>query len=371
MSRWQSRVRGLDEVIGELPVSTLADEIETPGDGQVRALITLAGNPARSTPNSGRLEGALEGLDALVCIDIYVNETTRHADVILPAPPPFAKSHYDIALYQLAVRNVANWSPPIMEREDGMPDEWETLLRLGAILGGHGPHADLEAADDMVAAAVAKQMDVSLEDVEPRRGPARILDLMLRGGPYDITLADLEANPHGIDLGPLEPRLPDVLKTPSGMVELAPEPIVADVDRLLASLAEHSAGGIVLIGRRDLRSNNSWMHNLPLLVRGPERCTLHVHPDDAERLGLADGTDARVTSRAGTIDAPIEVTDAVMPGVVSLPHGWGHGASGANLPVAAEHAGVNSNVLTDELDVEPISGNAVLNGIPVEVSPAH
>jgi anaerobic selenocysteine-containing dehydrogenase len=368
--RWSSRVSGRHEVIGELPVSCLAEEIETPGDGQIRALITIAGNPARSTPNSDRLEAALDELDALVCIDLYVNETTRRADVILPAPPPFAKSHYDVALYQLAVRNVANWSAPIMEREDGMPDEWETLLRLAGILAGQGPHADIDALDDMTATAVAKQSGIALEDVAPRRGPARILDLMLRAGPYDLTLADLEASPHGVDLGPLQPRLPELLKTPSGMVELAPEPLVGDMERLRASLAEHRNGDMVLIGRRTLRSNNSWMHNLEPLVKGPPRCTMHVHPDDAARLGLLHGEPARVRSRAGEIEAPVEITDAVMPGVVSIPHGWGHGAPGAQLPVAARYAGVNANALTDELDLDPLSGNAVLNGVPVEVSPA-
>ena len=366
--RWQSRVRGLDEVIGELPVSCLAEEIETPGEGQIRALVTIAGNPARSTPNSARLEAALGQLDALVCVDIYVNETTRHANVILPAPAPFGKAHYDIALYRLAVRNVTNWSPPVAEWDEGIQDEWRTLLRLAGIFAGQGPHADIDALDDMVAATVAKQSGVDPAEVAPRRGPERILDLMLRGGPHDLTLADLEANPHGIDLGPLEPRLPEMLKTPSGMVELAPEPIARDVERLRAALAEHRNGGMVLVGRRTLRSNNSWMHNLEPLVKGPLRCTMHVHPDDAARLGLEDGGTARVRSRAGEIEAPVEVTDAVMPGVVSIPHGWGHGASGTRLPVAAAHAGVNANALTDERDVDPLSGNAVLNGVPVEVA---
>jgi anaerobic selenocysteine-containing dehydrogenase len=369
MGRWQSRTRGLGEVMGELPVSTLADEIETPGEGQVRGLITIAGNPARSTPNSERLDAALGTLDALVCIDIYVNETTRRADVILPAPPPFAKAHYDVALYQLAVRNVANWSPPIGALEDaGMLDEWQTLLRLAGVLAGQGPDADLDALDDATAAAVAKQQGV--EPDPARRGPARLVDMMLRGGPYGLTLTDLEENPHGVDLGPLEPRLPDLLKTPSGKVELAPEAIARDVERLRASLAEHRNGHMVLVGRRTLRSNNSWMHNLEPLVKGPPRCTMHVHPDDAARLGLTDGATAHVRSRAGQLDAPVEVTDAVMPGVVSIPHGWGHAANGSNLPVAAAHAGVNANVLTDELDIEPLSGNAILNGVPVEVSRA-
>ncbi len=206
-------------------------------------------------------------------------------------------------------------------------------------------------------------------DLGDRRGTDRILDLMLRAGPYDLTLADLEANPHGIDLGALEPRIPDVLRTPSGKVEVAPEPIVADVPRLRDGLASR-ADGLVLVGRRQLRSNNSWMHNLPNLVGGTNTCTLHVAPADAERIGLTDGGSALVRSRAGEVVAEVEVTDTVMPGVVSLPHGWGHGKPGTKMDVAADHAGVNSNVLADESAVDPLSGNAVLNGIPVELAPA-
>jgi anaerobic selenocysteine-containing dehydrogenase len=303
----------------------------------------------------------------MVSVDLYLNETTRHADVVLAAPPPFAKSHYDIAFYQFAVRNVANWSPPITARDPGMPDEWETLLRLSAIFAGQGPHADVETLDDATAAVVAKTTDV--EPDPGRHGPARILDMLLRGGPHEITLADLEANPHGIDLGPLEPRLPEMLKTPSGMVELAPEPITRDVERLRASLAEHRNGQMVLIGRRTLRSNNSWMHNIEPLVKGPPRCTMHVNPADAERLGLIDGGQAVVRSRAGQVEAPVEVTDAVMPGVISIPHGWGHDATGVRMDVARAHAGVNSNVLADQSLIDPLSGNAVLNGIPVDVAP--
>jgi anaerobic selenocysteine-containing dehydrogenase len=368
IARWQSRVRGLDEVIGELPVSCLAEEIETPGDGQVRALITIGGNPARSTPNSERLEAAFGQLDALICVDLYLNETSRQADVVLPAPSPLQKGHYDLAFYQLAVRDVGNWSAAILPTDEGMPQEWETLVRLTGIVTGQGPKADVGAIDDFVAQALSSSLGV--EPDPGRRGPERLLDMMLRAGPYDVSLADFEAAPHGLDFGPMKPRLPDALKTPSGNIELAPERIAADVERLRGSLAEHRNGGFVLIGRRTLRSNNSWMHNLEPLVKGPPRCTLHVHPSDADRLGLADGGFAHVRSRAGAVDAPVEVTDKVMPGVVSLPHGWGHGANGANLPVAARYPGVNVNVLTDELDVDPVSGTAVLNGVPVELSPA-
>jgi anaerobic selenocysteine-containing dehydrogenase len=379
--RWRSRVRGLGEVFGELPVVCLAEEIETPGDGQVRALLTVAGNPVVSTPNSGRLATALERLDFMVSVDIYVNETTRHADVILPGPSPLERSHYDLALLGFAVRNVANYSPPVLDAD--LPQEWETLLRLTGIATGQGPNADVAAIDRFVAFEVARRQsaDVSsalhgrdpeglLAEVEPRVGPERILDLQLRGGPYRLTLAELEAAPHGIDLGPLEPRIPEVLRTPSGRIELAPEPLVADVERLQAALGEPVNGAMTLVGRRELRSNNSWMHNLPTLVRGKERCTALVHPDDAARLGLADGEEAIVRSRAGEIAVPVEITDEVMPGVVSIPHGWGHDLPGVALSVAGRHAGTNSNVLADELLVEPLSGTAVLNGIPVELEAA-
>jgi anaerobic selenocysteine-containing dehydrogenase len=377
LGRWTSRVRGLPEAFGELPVACLAEEIETPGDGRVRALISVAGNPTVSTPNSGRLERALGQLDFMLSIDIYVNETSRHADVVLPAPSPLARSHYDLALYQLAVRNVANYSPKVFERDGDLPDEWRTLLRLAGVLAGQGPDADTDALDDFTARALAQRSfperdaDEVLEAVAPRRGPERLLDILLRAGAYgdDLTMDHLEAAPHGVDLGPLEARLPDVLRTPSGKVELAPEPIVADVERLRAPLASHANGQMVLIGRRQLRSNNSWMHNLPPLVKGKDRCTLQLHPEDAERLGVAEGGRARVSSRAGSVEAPVEITDAIMPGVVSIPHGWGHDVPGARQSVAAAHAGVNSNVLADESMVDPLSGNAVLNGIPVEVAP--
>ncbi len=382
--RFASRVRGLPETLGELPVAVLAEEIETPGDGQVRALLTIAGNPAVSTPNSGRLRAALETLDFMVSIDIYLNETTRHADVILPAPSPLEHSHYDLVLLAFAARNVANYSPTVFEREAGMLEEWETMLRLVGIATGQGPNADVTAIDDYVALEACRRAvadahsplagrdpEELLGELAPRVGPERLLDLALRGGPYALTLADLEAAPHGVDLGALEPRIPEILRTPSGRIELAPPQIVADVERLHAALHERRDGGMVLVGRRDLRSNNSWLHNLPKMVSGPVRCTAHVHPDDAARLGLADGEDARVSSRAGAIVVPVEVTEDVMPGVVSIPHGWGHDGQGTAMGVAEAHAGVNSNVLTDELEVEPLSGTAILNGIPVELAPVR
>jgi len=377
LGRWRSRVRGLPESFGELPVACLAEEIETPGEGQIRALFTVSGNPARSAPNSARMERALASLELFVALDVYVNETTRHADVILPAPSPLQRPHYDVALYQLAVRNVANFSPPVIEPDPDLPDEWETLLRLSLIAAGQ-PYEDVSGLDRLVASEVLRRsgdgrdLEELLAELEPRVGAERLLDAMLRTGPYEgLTLAALEAAPHGIDLGAREPRLPDALRTPSGTIELAPEPLVADVERLRAALERPRNGGLVLVGRRHLRSNNSWMHNVEMLVRGPARCTVHVHPDDAERLGLEDGAPARVSGRNGAISLPVEVTDGVMPGVVSIPHGWGHDVDGTRLSVAAEHPGANFNALGDDELVDAVSGNAVLNGIPVEVAPVR
>ncbi|HEY1592048.1 MAG TPA: molybdopterin-dependent oxidoreductase [Solirubrobacteraceae bacterium] len=382
--RWHSRVRALGEVFGELPVACLAEEIDTPGEGQVRALITISGNPVVSTPNSGRLDAALAQLEFMVALDVYVNETTRHAHVILPAPSPLRRPHYDLALYLFAVRNVAHYSPPVLEPEPELPDEWVMLLRLTGIAAGLGPDADVAALDEQITRVAidretktegsplhGRLVDEVLAELEPRVGQERLLDLMLRAGPYRLSLAELEANPHGIDLGPLKPRLPGALRTASGTIELAPELIVADVDRLRSSLERPRNGGMVLVGRRQLRSNNSWMHNLPVLVKGKERCTLQVHQDDADRYGLTDGEPAELRSRAGALTATIEVTDTVMPGVCSLPHGWGHDVAGTGQRVASEHAGANSNLVADELVVDALSGNAVLNGIPVELAPVR
>ena len=394
LGRRRSRVREAPEVYGELPCACLAEEIETPGDGQIRALVTVAGNPVLSTPNGERLDRALDTLEFMVSLDIYVNETTRHADVVLPGLSPLEQSHYDVILRQLAIRNVATYSPATFEPPADQVPEWRTLLRLAAIAAGQGDGVDVDALDDFVVAQRVEQ-DVAapaspihgrnpaeiLAALAPRRGPERLLDLMLRTGPYGdafgaksdgLTLAHLEARPHGIDLGPLEPRIPEVLRTPSGKIELAPEPIAADVERLRAALDDGASanGKMVLIGRRDLRSNNSWMHNLHVLVKGNPRCTAQMNPADAARLGIADGDVTRVTSRVGTIELPAEVTDTVMPGVVSIPHGWGHDLRGVRLKVAAEHAGANSNRLADELALDPLSGNAVLNGLPVAVERA-
>ncbi|HKT01347.1 MAG TPA: molybdopterin-dependent oxidoreductase [Rugosimonospora sp.] len=344
--RWHSRVRGLPEVLGELPAVTLADEILTPGPGQVRALVTVAGNPVLSLPNAARLDAAVAGLDFLVSVDPYVNETTRHADVLLPPPPPSQAAHYDVSFYYFAVRNVARFSPPVVPLAPGALDESDILLRLIAILAGRGPEVETDGPGE----------------------ERRLLDDRLRAGPYGLSLDQLLAQPHGVDLGPLEPRVPEVLRTPSGRIELCPAPIAAEV----STMEPRPAGrDFVVIGRRHLRTNNSWMHNVPALVKGRPLCTLVVNRGDAQRLGLVPGGQARVTSRVGQVELPVEVSDDIAPGVVSIPHGFGHDLPGVELSVARRaSAGVNTNLLTDDLSIDPLSGTAVLNGIPVEVVPA-
>ncbi len=390
IGRGQTRVSGHPEVMGEYPVGALAEEITTPGEGQLRAMITVGGNPIRSNPNSELLAEAFNDLEFMVSVDLYLNETTRHADVILPSPSQLQRSHYDLLLLQFGVRNVANYSEPVLPL-DGQPDEWEVISKLTLVAQGMGVDADpaladYQAIDSMVRTAVrSEHSKLRGRDAEEilaelnssgRVGPERMLDFMLRSGPFGdgfgaeaegTSLDDLLRRPHGRDFGALEPRLPDILRTPSGKVELAPAAFMNDLDRLAAAVLGLEHQGLVLIGRRHLRSNNSWMHNVNVLVKGKPRCTLHVHPDDAALLGLNDGDAASITSRVGSVTAPVEVTDSITPGVVSLPHGWGHNAPGAQMRVAAEHAGVNSNILTDHEAMDPLSGTSVLNGIPVEV----
>jgi len=387
--RWTSRVDGYPEVRGELPVAALAAEIETEGPGQIRALITVAGNPALSTPDGARLDRALDDLDLMISVDIYLNESSRHADVVLPAPSPLQRAHYDFAFTALSVRNVANYSPEVIPREEGTPDEWEILLRLAAISSGMPPDSDIGPLDDgvlmtMISAAVgAEQSPISGRDpaevyagTAGDHGPERILDFLIRTGPYGdgygtrqgLSLTELRANPHGIDLGPLQPRLPEIVTTPSGRIELAPDSLIAALPGL-DELLGHDEPAMVLVGRRTLRSNNSWMHNIEVLVKGKDRCTLQINPDDAHRLRVADGSRVVVTSSTGSVTVPAAITDAIMPGVVSLPHGWGHGSEGTAMETAARRPGVNSNLLTPSDLVDPLSGNATLTAIPVEVRP--
>ncbi|MDX3190781.1 molybdopterin-dependent oxidoreductase [Streptomyces sp. MN03-5084-2B] len=374
---FHSRVRGLPEALGELPAATLADEIETPGEGQVRALITLAANPVLAAPNGPRLDRALENLDFMVCVDPYLNETTKHANVILPPPRIVQMPHYDFLLSIVTVRNYARYSPPVLPLEPGQRSEAEIMARLTLIAAGAGAAADPAGVDEMIIGQLlegATQMPGSpVEGVDPAvlratlegdNGLELLLDVMLKFGGHGLSLAELKANPHGIDLGPLEPRLKEILCTASGRVELTPPAIVDDLVRLRAHLAA-PAPEVVLVGRRQLRSSNSWLHNVESLVGGSNRCTLHVNPADVAKFGLGDR--AVVRSAKGKLVVDVEVTDAIRPGVVSLPHGWGH--AGGRQRVAVATSGVNANALTDEFVVDVPSGNAVFNGIPVTVSP--
>ncbi|SDG44166.1 Anaerobic selenocysteine-containing dehydrogenase [Lentzea fradiae] len=365
--RWHSRVRGYPEVLGELPAVTMADEIETPGDGQVRALVTIGGNPALSLPNSARVSRALSSLDFMVSVDPYLNETTRHAHVVLPPPPPSRRNHYDIAFLNNSVRNVAKYSRAAIPLEEGRIDEADIFFRLITIFDGAGPEADLDAIAAAQLEALRGKLGAEF-DPEGETREERLLDLKLRTGAHGISLRRLLDHPHGVDLGPLTPRLPEILRTPSGKIELTPPPIVGDLPRVLEALRTPETG-MLLVGRRHLRSNNSWMHNVPALVKGKPLCTLLVNPADAAATGLADGGTARVSSRVGEIEAQVEVTDDIAPGVVSLPHGWGHGQAGTRMRVAGEHAGVNVNLLTDDVRLDPLSGTAVLNGTRVEIAP--
>ncbi|MQS05961.1 molybdopterin-dependent oxidoreductase, partial [Streptomyces sp. IF17] len=376
--RWHSRVRGLPEALGELPVATLADEMETPGEGRVRALISVAGNLVLSAPNGPRLGRALPDLDFMVCVDPYLNETTRYADVILPPPRMMQMPHYDLLLLTVTVRNYTRFSPPVLPLEPDQLSEAEIMARLCLIATGRGAAADPALVDEAVLGELlgaGVQIPGSPFEgmtvpgaralLEGDSGPELMLDAMLRLGPYGLSLAELRKHPHGIDLGPLEPRLAEVLGTESGLVHLAPAELGEEIDRLRGRL-EAPVPRMLLIGRRQLRSNNSWLHNVPALVGGSNRCTLHVHPDDVDRLGL-DGH-ARVTSATGDLVVPVEPNDRIMPGVVSLPHGWGH--AGSSQRTAARHPGVNANALTDDSVVDPLSGNAVFNGTPVSLAPA-
>jgi len=390
LGRWHSRVSRHPEAKGELPLSALAEEIDTAtAEGEpIRALITSAANPVLSAPDGDRLDKALDGLDFMVSIDPYLNETTRHADVVLPPPPPSQSAHHDFAFNTLAVRNQVRYTRPAVPLEPGRMAETEIFARL--VLAATGMHgADPSAVDDLVIGQTlgkaVKEPYSPVHGRDPRElaglltgetGPERRIDMMLRLGPYGdgfgvrpdgLSLARLLAHPHGIDLGPLRSRLPQPLKTRSGKVELLPQPIADDLPRLRRSLDE-LPDGLVLVGRRHLRSNNSWMHNIPALTGGTNRCTLQIHPEDAERLGVRDGDAVRVKGAGGEVTAPAEVTDGVRRGVVSLPHGWGHDRPGTRLGHAATDPGVNVNQLLDGSLLDPLSGNAVLNGVPVEVA---
>ncbi len=354
-NRWRSRVRNLPEFSGFLPSSTLADEILTPGDGRIRALVTIAGNPVLSVPNGKRLGEALERLDFMVSIDPYRNETTHHADLILPPCSPLEKEHYDMIFNGFAVRNVTRYSQPVFADKEGL-DEWEIFTGLDAAL----------------AARQGK------EPAAPY-APGDVIDLGLQGGPYGaasghepaLSLDVVKAAPHGIDLGPLQPSLPGRLKTPDHRIHGAVPDLLDDLERAERDLFSAApATGLTLIGRRDVRTNNSWMHNALRLVKGPERCVLWMNPDDMARRQMTEGDLVILRSRVGAVRVRVAASAAMMPGVVSLPHGWGHEGRGVKLSVAGDHAGVSINDVTDNARIDPVSGNAALSGTPVEVTAA-
>jgi anaerobic selenocysteine-containing dehydrogenase len=412
LGRRSTRARGRPGVLGELPAVALAEEIDTPSaDGsRLRALLTVAGNPVLTVPGGPRLSRALAGLDAMVSVDAYLNETTRHAHVVLPAPSPLTRPHHDPAFATFSVRNVVRYDEPVLPPEPGERSEADTLLALAALgtaLASGGPVPDVDTADDAVAGLLAARLVADegsrahgrdpaqlLAAVAPRRREARVMDLLLRAGPYGdgfgaepdgLTLEEVLANPSGVDLGPLRPRLPEVLRTPTGRIELAPEVLLGELvraaavlDELVSSQAPHPRvppGTLLLVGRRQVRSNNSWMHNLPSLAGGSTRCTVLVHPADAAERGLADGQPVLVRpagngapDAAAVADLVVEISDRVAPGVVSVPHGWGHRDPAVRLGVAVADPGSNVNAVTPDV-VDPLAATAVLNGVPVLVDP--
>ncbi|HEK1767820.1 TPA: molybdopterin oxidoreductase family protein [Pseudomonas putida] len=351
-NQWQSRVSGLPEYGGELPVAALAEEVLTPGEGQVRALVTVAGNPVLSTPNGRQLDGALAGLEFMLSIDLYINETTRHADLILPSTSALENDHYDSTFNLLAVRNVTRFNRAILAKPEGALHDWEIFVGL--------------------ARAFAERAALELKPTLP---PAQMIDLALRKGPrgeassWGLSLQVLDQHPHGLDLGPLQPNLATRLRTPAQAVEAAPQVLLDDLQRLARQVPIES-DQLLLIGRRHVRSNNSWMHNYHRLVKGKPRHQLLMHPQDLQQRQLEDGQWVRVRSRTGSLEVQVLASEEVMPGVVSLPHGYGHGRQGVRLQIAHAQPGVSANDLTDESLRDALSGNAALNGVPVQVEAA-
>jgi len=363
--RFRSRVRDLPSFGGELPVSALGEEILTEGDGQIKAMVTMAGNPVLSTPNGGQLDEAFAGLDYMVSVDIYINETTRHANIILPPATGLETDHYDLVFHYLAVRDTSKFSEALFEPEDGAMLDWQILLALRNRMEGTDKPAHKY-------------------DFFRRMSLQQMIDLGLRTGPYGswvgrrpiegggLTLKKLKDNPHGIDFGALKPILKQRLCTPDNRIDLAPDIITDDIERAKSKLAQshsnHEEGyNFALIGRRHLRSNNSWMHNSKRLVRGKDRCTLFIHPLDADALGIGDADTVEVLSRVGRVEITAQVTEDIMQGVVSIPHGWGHGKKGVRMQVAQEHAGVSINDLTDDQRLDDLTGNVAFSGVPVKV----
>lgn len=343
--RWHSRVRGLPESFGELPNAVMAEEILTEGEGQIKALITSAGNPVLSTTNGKQLETAFAELEFMVCVDIYINETTRFAHIILPPATGLEVAHYDMVFHNFAIHNTAKYSEPLFDKGAHARYDYEILQAI--------THR-LQAAGNEDSAAAT-----------PILTPEMMIEGALQKGAYDLDLAQLKANPHGIDLGAHQSQLPARVLTSDGQINLVPKFYKTDLNRLKPT--DHNGYDLLLIGRRDLRTNNSWMHNSPLMVKGRNRCTAQLHPQDATARNIQNGQRITVSSRVGQIEIEAEVTDTIMPGVVSIPHGWGHGRKGVQLDVATAHAGVSCNDLTDELYLDELTGNAAVNGVGVKI----
>jgi anaerobic selenocysteine-containing dehydrogenase len=358
--RYRSRVRGCPEFAGELPVATLADEILTPGEGQIRAMVVSSGNPVLSTPNGAQLDRAFAGLDFMVSFDFYVNETSRHAHVILPPTCALERDHYDMVFLHLAIRNVAHYSPAVFAKPKGALHDWQIFAELARRYEARVPGSRRGSWSQRLRTRLMRRLR-----------PDQKLALALRMGPRKLRLKDVRRYPHGLDLGPLQPTLPQRLRTSDRRIRLVPPAIPLELTRVRpALLREPAPDELVLIGRRELRSNNSWMHNFERLVKGQARCVLLMHPQDATARGLADGAEVRVASRVGEVRVPVALSDEMAPGVVSLPHGWGHARDGVHLGVASAHAGVSINDLTDDRLVDALSGNAALNCLRVTVTGA-
>ena len=362
MGRFHSRVRGLPEFNGELPVATLAEEISTTGEGQIKGMLLMAGNPVLSTPNGEQLDRAFKELDLLVAIDFYINESSRHADFILPPVSPLEREHYDVIFNVLAVRNNARYAKALFPRKADARHDWEILLSL---------------RDRLQPATSAKDKLGRL--LLRRAGPSGLLALLLRQGPYGgglnllkgLSLSKLKKSPHGIDLGALKPALPAALYHKDKKIHLESDFFLKDLARVEAKFfnIDKAPDKFLLIGRRDVRSNNSWLHNSQRLVKGKSRCTALINPLDAQALAIAEGDMVRVSSRVGSVELAAQISDEMMAGVISIPHGWGHNLSGTQWQTAEAHAGVSVNALTDEMQIDALSGNAVLNGVPVSLEP--
>jgi anaerobic selenocysteine-containing dehydrogenase len=382
--RWHSRARGFPEYMSMLPASCMGEEMECAGEDAVHALITVAGNPVLSVPNGKRIDAAMEGVDFKVALDIYINETTRHADYILPSTTQLEHSNYDFLFSAFAQRNYAHYSPQVFAKEEGALDQFEIFLELLARMNGM-QSSDLDAImlDGMVDTVLQSP---ALEGLDKARvlaasahheGGERLLDILLRVGPHGdrfdvdsdgLNLDRVKAHPHGLDLGPLQPNvLQYFINTEGGAIRLLHPLLEADIERLRGSL-EEAVPELVLIGRRHIRDMNSWLHNLPNYARGANRCTLMMHPQDAASRGIKDGGEVNITSAVGSLRVPVEFHDGLMPGVVSLPHGFGHRYAGTRQSVASSQLpGVSANDLVDDQHLDQPSGTSVVNGVAVEV----